>query len=160
MNREELTELDKDELIAIANEKFGLNADRRFKEDKLVDMILEQHWKGQGNGENTAAEMDEDGMYEVPPGGAVVELQAGPYNPYKRAVPLGVSGKLIYCPVEKPVVLKAKYLEVLRNARRGTVTQTRNPQTGGYEDHWKDSSAYPFSIHYHNKTDKTQKISI
>lgn len=160
MNREELTELDKDELIAIANEKFGLNADRRFKEDKLVDMILEQHWKGKGTKEGDVAEMDDDGMYEVPPGAAIVEIQAGPYNPNKRPVPLGVNGRFVYCPVERPVVLKAKYLEVLRNARRGTVTQTRNSQTGMYEDHWKDSSAYPFSMHYHNKTGDTQKVSL
>lgn len=160
MNREELSQLDKDELIAIANEKFNLNADRRFKEDKLVDMILEQHWRGGGSSEDAAAEMDDDGAFTVPPGAAVVELQAGPYNPYKRAIPLGVNGKFIYCPVEKPVVLKEKYLEVLRNARRGTVTQTRNTQTGSYEDHWKDTSSYPFSMHYHNKTDKTVKINL
>lgn len=158
MNRADLEQLDKDQLIAIANNEYGLEVDRRFNEEKLISLILSHAAKGKPDNKFTGF-ADDDGMFIVPPGGAVVEIQTNSTNPYKRPVPIGVNGRFIYAPVERPIAIAAKYLEVLRNAVREETIQKKDEQ-GILRTYYNTKSSYPFSILYHNKTDSTQKVSV
>lgn len=158
MNRAELEQLDKDQLIAMANNEYGLDVDRRFNEEKLVSLILSHASSAKPNFRFTGFP-DEEGEFTVKPGGAVVEIQTNSYNPYKRPVPLGVNGSFIYAPVEQPVSIDAKYLEVLKNAVREETIQKKDEQ-GILRTYYNTKTSYPFSVLYHNKTDKIQKVQI
>lgn len=158
MNRNDLEGKDQDELIAIAKNQFNLDVDRRFSAEKLVTLILSKAASKQAQ-EKFTGFPDENGEFSVPPGGAVVEIQPGDNNPYKRPVPLGVNGKFIYAPVERPICIAAKYLEVLRNAQRIEVTQKRD-EYGNLKTHYNNKTSYPFAIMYHNKTDMVQKVAV
>jgi hypothetical protein len=158
MNRADLEKLDKDQLIALANNEYGLDVDRRFNEEKLTSLILAHAAKGDTVNKFTGF-ADDDGMFTVPPGGAVVEIQTNAYNPYKRPVPLGVNGRFIYAPVERPIVIAGKYLEVLRNAVREETIQKKD-EHGIMRTYYNTKSSYPFSILYENKTDATRKVSV
>lgn len=158
MNRDELEGKSQDELIAIAKNQFNLDVDRRFSEEKLITLILSTAQSKRNVGKFTGFP-DEDGEFSVPPGGAVVEIQPGDNNPYKRPVPLGVNGKFIYAPVERPICIASKYLEVLRNAQRIEVTQRRD-EYGNMKTHYNTKTSYPFAVLYHNKTDLPQKVKV
>lgn len=158
MNRNDLEGKDQDELIAIAKNQYNLDVDRRFSEEKLITLILSTAQRTKNVGKFTGFP-DEDGEFTVPPAGAVVEIQPGDNNPYKRPVPLGVNGKFIYAPVERPICIAGKYLEVLRNAQRIEVTQKRD-EYGNLKTHYNNKTSYPFSILYHNKTDMPQKVKV
>jgi len=156
MNRADLEELDKDQLIAIANNEYGLEVDRRYNEEKLISLILSNSATVQPN-QKFSGFPDENGEFTVPPGGAVVEIQTNAYNPYKRPVPLGVNGTFLYAPVEQPICIAGKYLEVLKNAVREETIQKKDEQ-GILRTYYNTKTSYPFSILYHNKTDKVQKV--
>lgn len=158
MNRKDLEGKDLDELIAIAKNQFNLDVDRRFSEEKLITLILSTAGSKKELGKFTGFP-DENGEFLVPPGGAVVEIQSGETNPYKRPVPLGVNGKFIYAPVERPIAIAGKYLEVLRNAQGVSVTQKRD-EYGNMKTHYNTRSAYPFAVLYHNKTEVPQKVRV
>lgn len=158
MNRKDLEVKDQDDLIAIAKNQFNLDVDRRYSKDKLIELILSKAASSKDAGKFTGFP-DENGEFVVPPGGAVVEIQPGDTNPYKRPVPLGVNGKFIYAPVERPICIAGKYLEVLRNAQRIEVTQKRD-ESGNMQTFYNTKTSYPFAVHYHNKTDKPQKVQV
>jgi hypothetical protein len=158
MNRADLEQLDKDQLIAIANNEYNLDVDRRFNEEKLVSLILANSASKKPLGKFTGFP-DENGEFLVPPGGAVVEIQTNSYNPYKRPVPLGVNGRFIYAPVEQPIAIAGKYLEVLRNAIREETIQKKDAN-GNFQTYYNTKSSYPFSILYQNKTDTVQKVQV
>ena len=158
MNRADLEQLDKDQLIAIATNEYGLEVDRRYNEEKLISLILSQAASAKPNQKFTGF-ADENGEFTVPPGGAVVEIQTNAYNPYKRPVPLGVNGRFLYAPVEQPICIAGKYLEVLKNAVREETIQKKDEQ-GILRTYYNTKTSYPFSILYHNKTDKIQKVQI
>lgn len=157
MNRSDLEGKNQDELIAIAKNQFNLDVDRRFSEEKLITLILTTAQSKKSAGKFTGFP-DENGEFSVPPGGAVVELQPGDNNPYKRPVPLGVNGKFIYAPVERPICIAEKYLEVLRNAQRLETTQRR--ENGQLNTYYNTKTSYPFAILYHNKSDMVQKVQV
>ena len=158
MNRKDLEGKDQDELIAIAKNQFNLDVDRRFSAEKLTALILSKAGASPETGRFTGFP-DENGEFVVPPGGAVVEIQPGDNNPYKRPVPLGVNGKFLYVPVEQAVCIAGKYLEVLRNAQREETTQKRD-ENGRLRTYHNVRTSYPFSVLYQNKTDKVQKIQV
>ena len=161
MNREQINELNQDELIAYGQE-LGLDVDRRFGEEKLRNLILTKvssQRKNVNQMKNFTGFPDENGEFTVPPGGAVVEVQTNQFNPYKRPIPLGVNGKFVAVPVETPVALHGKYLEVLRNAVRGEVTQKRDDY-GRWRDHHNTRAAYPFTVLFENKSGDVKKVTI
>lgn len=158
MNRAELEQLEKDQLIAIANNEYSLDVDRRYNEEKLISLILSQS-ASENPSQKFTGFADENGEFTVPPGAAVVEIQTNAYNPYKRPVPLGVNGKFIYAPVEKPICIAGKYLEVLKNAVREETVQKKDEQ-GILRTYYNTKTSYPFSILFHNKTDRVQKVQV
>ena len=158
MNRADLEQLDKDQLIAVANNEYGLDVDRRYNEEKLISLILSQAANDTPQKKFTGFP-DENGEFTVKPGAAVVEIQTNAYNPYKRPVPLGVNGRFIYAPVETPICIEGKYLEVLKNAVREETVQKKDEQ-GILRTYYNTKTSYPFSILYHNKTDKIQKVQV
>lgn len=158
MNRADLELMDKDQLIAIATNEYGLEVDRRFNEEKLISLILSHSASAKPDQKFTGF-ADENGEFTVKPGAAVVEIQTNATNPYKRPVPLGVNGRFIYAPVEKPICIEAKYLEVLKNAVREETIQKKDEQ-GILRTYYNTKTSYPFSILYHNKTDKVQKVQV
>ena len=158
MNRRDLEGKSQDELIAIAKNQFKLDVDRRFSEEKLTSLILSKAQAGTPQGRFTGFP-DENGEFAVPPGGAVIELQPGDSNPYKRPIPLGVNGRFIYAPVERPICIPGKYLEVLRNAQRIETVQKKD-EYGNLKTYYNNKTSYPFSILYHNKTDMPQTVQV
>lgn len=158
MNRLDLEEKTKDELVEIAQTQFKLDVDKRYNEEKLISLILAKAGSVKKRAEVFNGYADENGEFTVPPGGAVIEIQANEYNPYKRPVPLGVNGKFIYAPIEKPISIAAKYLEVLRNAVREETLQRR--EGGELKTYYNTKLSYPFSILYQNRTDAVQKVAI
>lgn len=157
MNREELEAKTKVELIGMANEKFELRVDNRQNKDELVQLILNAHNRKAAS--TVTVDADEEGRYPVGPDEYLIELQGGKWGTPNGQVPIGVNGKIDTVPIGVPVVVKAHHMEVLKNANVGSWEPLKDNQDR-ISWVWRENKRYPFSIHYHNKTDRTVKVEV
>lgn len=156
-NRAELEELTKNELTNIAREEFDLPIKPQDNKDRIIEGILAVS-EGQARGPTRAFTgfPDENGTFEVPPKHVVMEIQGPQWDMNKRPVFVSVNGKGHYIPVETPVCVHEKYLNVLKDARRTVAKPIKNANVlkGEKDMEWQTVYSYPFQVHYHNKTNE------
>lgn len=159
-NRNDLEDLTKEQLMTIANEEFGLGVKPADNKEKITLAILERSGNQKKYGTKKFDGFPrEDGVFEVPPKYAVIEIMPPQWDIHKRPVPLGHNGKFIYAPVERPIMIHEKYLNILRDAKREMTRQRETANRRRPETYYTVVPSYPHQIYFHNKTDEIQEFS-
>ena len=162
-NRDSLEEKTKVELTEIA-EQFNLSVKPADNKDKIIDAIL--HMASQGKKKRGMRPFtglpDDNGNFEVPEKHVVLQIQAKQWDKARRPVFISVNGKGHYVPVDQPVCVHEKYLEVLKKAVAYEPKVEKVVKNGIRQDEikWQQTYSYPFQVFYHNKSDEVVDFSI
>jgi hypothetical protein len=146
ISRELLSEMDHPSLVMFARLNYGLTniSTKSHPREEIIDIIMNYARKYKGNAEMAVHDMNAEEV-EVPPGYVKIRVQAGEFNPNNRPIPVGLNFRTATIPVNKDVVMPAKWLPCLEDA-----VQTKyyidksdpNNETLG----WMEQHSYPFSI--------------
>ena len=162
-NRNALEDKTKNELLEIAQE-FSLDVKQQDNKDKIIDAILYMASQGKKKRgvQNFTGFADEKGNFEVPPKYVVLQIQPKQWDKSRQPVFLSVNGKGHYVPVDTPVCVHEKYLEVLKKAVAYEPKVEKEVVNGIRQDviKWQQTYSYPFQVFYHNKTDEVEDFSI
>lgn len=121
MEKSTLEKLTIAELVAHANSNFGLNVNKDFSKPDLINMILQSQRKFKGNAGIRV--MDAGDKSATPPGHIKIRVRPGKYDRTPRPVIIGHQFKLCSVPVNKDVILPAKYLACFEDAVQDTYFQ-------------------------------------
>lgn len=139
MERETLQKLNIKELVAYANSTFGLNVTKDYQKNDLINMIEQSQRKFKGNaGIRVLSKGDTSAC---PPGFIKIRVQPGKYDKTPRPIIIGHNFKLCSVPVNKDVMLPAKYLVCLSDAVQDTYFQTEEGEFVCQPEH-----AYSYSV--------------
>lgn len=146
INRQILNDMGHEGLVLFARLQYGIDGvtTKTHAREELVEMVMNYARKYSGNAEMKVLKRGEEGA-EVPPGYVKVRVQAGKYNPNMRPIPVGLNFKMATIPVNKDVIMPAKYLVCLEDAVRTEYFVDRsdpNNETLG----WQESHSYPYSV--------------
>jgi hypothetical protein len=140
LSTENLKELSKKELLTIANQVFGLNANGSLNKDQLVDIIEQAGQRFKGN-ENITV-VDEDNTDRVRPGYIKVRVQPGRYNPNNRPIFVSHNFRPATIPVNCDVIIPAYYESCLKDALQERYHQDPNTR----ELIKTKEHSYPYSV--------------
>jgi hypothetical protein len=135
----ELDRMNKMELVKEANSRYGLGVNKGFKKADLVQMIMSAQKKFTGNSEVSVAQTSDA---EVPPGYVKLRVRPNKYDKTPRPAIIGHNFKMVSIPVNKDVIMPAKYLSCLEDAVQDTYFQ--DPETR--EMVKSTEHTYPYSI--------------
>lgn len=155
-SRDQLEEHTKPELLEIARDQFSLDVKPTDNKDKLIDAILHMDSMGkkQRSLKNFNGFADENGKFEVPPEHVVLQIQPKQWDKSRQPVFLSVNGKGHYVPVDTPVCIHEKYLEVLKKAVAYEPKIEHDRLAGRDNIKWQQVYSYPFQVFHHNKSRK------
>jgi hypothetical protein len=144
MNIEDLKEMTKKELLAIANGVFDLKMNGSYAKEQILEAIQRAQGKYKGQAEVNVLS-DNDDSTKVKPGYVKIRLQPGRYNPKNRPVFVSHNFKPALIPVNKDVILPVRYLTVLQDAVQRRYHQ-EDGEDGKPELVMQEEHSYPFSI--------------
>lgn len=149
LTRDTLAKLNVAELEAMSQQLFGLKLPRGLAKIELIDSILSASRQAQGNREMKVVE--KDAKVEVPKGHVKIRVSPGDYNPNHRPIPVGLNFRMALIPVNKDIVMPAKWLPCLQDAVTTKYALTRNESTGRDELTAHEEHRYPFTILVDNR---------
>ena len=149
LSRDTLVKLNIPELETMAQQLFGLKLQRGLGKQELIDSILGVSAQAKGNREMKVVE--KGAKVEVPPGYVKIRVSPGDHNPNHRPVPVGLNFRMALIPVNKDIVMPAKWLPCLQDAVTTKYALQRNPDTGKEEFVAHEEHRYPFTILVDNR---------
>ena len=149
LSRDSLAKLNIAELESMAQGLFGLKLSKGLAKVELIDSILSASYHAKGNAEMKIVEKDE--KVEVPKGYVKIRVSPGDHNPSQRPIPVGLNFRMALIPVNKDIVMPAKWLPCLQDAVTTKYTMGRNPDTGREELMAHEEHRYPFTIIVDNR---------
>jgi len=145
ISRDMLAEMDHASLVMFARLNYGMTSltTSSNPREEVIELIMNAARKYKGNAEMKVVSMNEE--VEVPPGYVKIRVQPGANNPNQRPIPIGLNFRMATIPVNKDVVMHAKWLPCLEDA-----VQTRYYVDRSDPDReklgWMEQHSYPFSI--------------
>jgi len=143
LGRQELESMDIEQLVVYANMNYGLEVNKAFAKHDLINMIDAAQRKFKGN-ENIRV-VNADDVGKVGPGMVKIRVQPGKYDVVPRPIVVGLNFKLATIPVNRDVIIPAKYLVCLEDAVQDTFHQHKNDH-GELETVIQQEHAYAYSI--------------
>ena len=140
MEESTLAKLTTVELVKHANENFGLKVNKDYAKADLINMIIQSQRKFKGNAGIRV--LDEGDTRKVPPGYVKIRVRPGKYDRTPRPIIIGHQFKLCSVPVNRDVIIPAKYLVCFEDAVQDTYFQDED--TGEFV--CQPEHAYSFSI--------------
>ena len=133
-----------EELIAYGNLNYGLNVNKGFAKPDLISMISRSQQQFKGNDQIQVVNAS-DNSKSVPPGFVKIRVQPGKYDKIPRPVVIGLNFKLATIPVNRDVIIPAKYLVCLEDAIQDTLHQYSDDM-GELVTEIQQEHCYAFSI--------------
>jgi len=115
MEESTLNKLNMTELVSYANSTFGLNVNKDYQKTDLINMIVQSQRKFKGNAQIRVLDKG-DTSTETPPGHVKIRVSPGKYDRTPRPIIIGHQFKLCSVPVNKDVIIPAKYLVCFEDA--------------------------------------------
>lgn len=140
MEKSTLEKFTKKELITYANQTFGLHVNMDHEKADLINMIVQSERKFKGNAGIRVLEKGDTS--KVPPGHVKIRVSPGKYDRTPRPVIIGHQFKLCSVPVNKDVIIPAKYLVCFEDAVQDTYFQ--DEETGEFV--CQPEHAYAYSV--------------
>lgn len=148
LSRDSLAKLNVAELEQMSVTFFGLKLPKGLSKVELIDNILGASRKAQGNQEMKIVEKDT--KVDVPKGYVKIRVSPGDHNPNHRPVPVGMNFRMALIPVNKDIVMPAKWLPCLQDAVTRKYTVGRD-ESGKEALQAHDEHRYPFTILVDNR---------
>lgn len=118
MNREEMEALDSQELINYANLNFGLGVNKDYNRFDIINQVEQAQRKFKGNATMRVVGEGDDGR--VGPGMMKIRIRPGKYDRIPRPVIIGHQFKIASVPVNRDVIMPARYLVCFEDAVQDT----------------------------------------
>lgn len=138
-----------DELEGMAKLLFGLQLPKGLGKVELIDSILSAARKASGNTEMKVVE--KGAKVDVPAGHVKIRVSPGDHNPNHRPIPVGLNFRMALIPVNKDIVMPAKWLPCLQDAVTTKYTVGRDPDSRNETLLEHDEHRYPFTILVDNR---------
>lgn len=148
MNRDSLAKLNIAELESMSQMFFGLKLPKGLSKVELIESILSASRQAQGNQEMKIVEKDT--KVEVPKGYVKIRVSPGDHNPNHRPIPVGLNFRMALIPVNKDIVMPAKWLPCLQDAVARKY-QVGRDESGKETLVAHDEHRYPFTLLVDNR---------
>lgn len=143
MEIDTLKKLNIAELVEYGNQNLGLGVTKDYAKGDIINMILQGQRKFKGN---AAIRVLSDGdTSKVPPGMIKIRVRPGKYDRIPRPVIIGHQFKLCSVPVNRDVLIPAKYLVCFEDAVQDVYFQQDNDD-GTKEFVCQKEHAYSYSV--------------
>jgi hypothetical protein len=114
MNREELEQLSITDLVMYANLNFGLGVTKDYNQFDIINQIEQSQRKFKGNALMRVVDEGDDGP--VGPGMMKIRVRPGKHDRIPRPVIVGHQFKIASVPVNRDVIMPARYLVCFEDA--------------------------------------------
>jgi hypothetical protein len=146
LKRNDLEQMTRDQLMELAQERFGVQLDSRAKKEDMVENTLalqDQHISQESDGAEEAPSRGEQNV-ETRAERVEVTLHSDEAPGGDQAHPVGVNGKVWTIPRDKPVLVPREVAEVLENAKQGVVE--RDPSAPNGEVRYRERQTGRFAL--------------
>lgn len=114
MKRDQLAQMEMPDLVRYANEHFGLGVTKDYNKFDIINQIEQSMRKFKGNAMMRVVGDGDKGP--VPPGMMKIRLRPGKHDRIPRPVIVGHQFKIASVPVNRDVIMPAKYLVCFEDA--------------------------------------------